>query len=174
MPNIRNKQLYNQLVEEINSSHSLFLFDFNGISANEITKLRNLIKQKNAKIVVVKNTLLNKALKASNYNITADQNTLTKSTAVLFAGSDPVEAIKLLVKYSQDTTKAELKTGYFESQNLSTQKIINISKLPNKLTLQAQFVSMLANPLQRMVNVSNANLQKLAIVIEEIRKTKQN
>src|SRR3989344_1674422 len=119
MPNTRNRQLYKQLVEKINSSSALFLFNFKGISANEITQLRNDIRQKNGSISVVKNTLLNIALSTSNRKVKADSQSLTDSTAILFTGPDPVEPLKTLVKYAQDHEKAELKIGYYESQTLN-------------------------------------------------------
>mgnify|MGYP001194501950 CR=1 FL=1 len=174
MPNTRNQKIYQDLVERINNSPSLFLFNFKGISANEITLLRADIRKKNGSVAIVKNTLLNIALSNSNFKIKADRKLLTESTAILFADSDPVEVLKVLVKYGQTSEKAEIKLGFFNGNALSAARVTEISKLPAKIVLQAQAVSLLANPIQRLVNVTNGNIQKLAIVLDQIKQSKQN
>lgn len=174
MPNTRNQNIYNNLIEEINNSYGIFLFDFKGIPANEINTLRTNIKTTNAKIVISKNTLLKLALYNSKYKIKVNSNQLINNTAILFTDNNPVEAIKIIFKYIKDNNKADIKLGFAQSQELSPEKINQISSLPNLITLQTQFVSMLNNPIQRLVNLVNSPTQKIAIVLEEIRKHKNN
>ena len=61
-------EIIGSLTEQINSSTHFYLTDIEGLNAAKTSSLRRLCNKQKVELVVVKNTLLRKALEASNKN----------------------------------------------------------------------------------------------------------
>ena len=69
MKSSEKKVIIDNLQEQINSYNHFYLTDISGLNAENTSNLRRLCFNQNVKLVVVKNTLLRKALESSNKNV---------------------------------------------------------------------------------------------------------
>ena len=89
-------QEINDLTTEISSVKNLYLTDIAGLDAIQTTALRRACFNANIKLSVVKNTLLAKAMDASEKDFGELQSVLKGNTSLMFseAGSSPAKLIK--------------------------------------------------------------------------------
>ncbi|MBU2592738.1 MAG: 50S ribosomal protein L10 [Patescibacteria group bacterium] len=156
--------------EKLKSAKSAALIDYQGLSGEQLAKLRKKVKEAGGVIEVIKNTLISRGL--TKAGIYSDQP-LTGPTAVVFANEDEIEPLKIIRQSAQVLQKPEFKFGIYNGQILSLEKLQKFVDLPGKETLLARFVGGLANPLSRLVYGLNFNQIKLALTLKEIGNRKQ-
>ncbi len=103
-----------QLGEMLTQYPHFYLVDVEGMDAAATSALRRKCFQTNLKMVVVKNTLLQKALDASEIDFEPLYGCLKGTTAILFTevANAPAKMLKDLA--SKKITKPELKAAYAE------------------------------------------------------------
>jgi len=110
------KEVKDMIIEELGGklkeySH-FYLVDVSGLNAKDTSDLRRKCFKNEIKMVVVKNTLLHKALEASDIDFEPLYSALKGSTAVMFCNTANVPA-KLLKEYKKQGIPA-LKAAYAE------------------------------------------------------------
>lgn len=165
-----------RMVEEIkeryaDASACLFV-GFNKLNAFSLNLLRNELRKMNTRIVLSKNTMIKRALESLGKD---DVDVfLNDSTILVFMyEEDIVKPFKTLVDFSKENEGTlMLKGGYLQEKKLKGDDILDIAKLPSREVLLAKAVSTIASPLTGFLAALNQIPQKLAWVIEEIRKKK--
>ncbi|MBC7075262.1 MAG: 50S ribosomal protein L10 [Syntrophomonadaceae bacterium] len=172
MPKLEEKQ---KVVEEIKQKFqdvSLVIFtDYRGINVEEMTELRNRLRQPGVEYKVLKNTMLRFALEKLGYEDMVDS--IVGPNAVLFSAEDPVTPAKTIFDFSKQYKKLEVKVGILEGQVVSAEKIKSLAELPAKEELLAQVVGTMQAPITSFVYVLNANLSGLVRAIDQIRQQKE-
>lgn len=154
------KQIVADLVEKFKNSPAVVVVDYRGVSVAQITKLRKELREAGVEYKVVKNTLLTIAAKEAGIeDITA---TFKGVTAVAFAKDDVVAPAKIIGKFIKDNKVMEMKGGILEGKVIDAEAVVALGELPSKEVLLAQVASCFQAPIQR-----------LAYVLEEIRKSKE-
>ena len=105
--------IINDLYDRISNSKHFYLADISGLNAADTFKLRKTCFEKGIELLVVKNTLLRKALERLNHDFSPLYEILKESTSVMFCetGNLPAKMIKDLRK---DGEKPLLKGAYVE------------------------------------------------------------
>ena len=85
-------EIIGSLTEQINSSNHFYVTDIEGLNAAKTSNLRRLCNKQQVELVVVKNTLLRKALEASNKNAEELYDVLKGNTSVMFCENANVPA----------------------------------------------------------------------------------
>jgi len=89
----RKGQIVDSHKERINRSSLVIFFDFTGIDAQAITKLRADVKDAEGEMLVGKNTLFYRAF--MDTVMSDHREVLTGPTALFFAYGDPVRIAKI-------------------------------------------------------------------------------
>jgi ribosomal protein L10 len=130
--------------------------------------LRKRLKEVNAKIFVVKNTLLKLAGKAAKVSKDVlSETVLTGPIAVIIAEEDPIVPLQILGKFAKEFDLPRMKVGIIDGAFQDMDNLITLSNLPDKEVLFAQTVGTIAQPIYGIVGVLNANMQKLIYVLKE-------
>lgn len=168
--------LVDNLVQEIKDAKSVTVLDYQGLGTHDLDGMRQAIKEAGGHMVVVKNTLLERAIKAARGTRatrgTGDTLPLTGPTAVVFAQGDEVAPLQEVAKVIAEKEKPKLKFGIFYGEILSSEKITTLSKLPGKNTLIGQLLGNLAGPMYGLVGTLNGNLQSLVFILDQKAKIK--
>lgn len=155
------------LTQKLGRAHSVVFADYQGLTMNQLSDLRNKLRDAGAEFEITKNTLLNIALPASSFELPA--SSLTGPTATLFAYEDEIAPIKILVKALKDAQKGAVKLGLLNNDILDALAITRLANLPAKLELQAKLVGSIYSPLYGMVNVLQGNLRNLVYALNQIK-----
>ena len=160
-----------KLKEKLDKATGLVFADYKGLSMKQLSDLRKKLREQNAEFAITKNSILDRALQSTNYQI-PNTNSFEGPTATLFAYDDAIFPIKILVKAFKDFAIGKVKSGFLDGEVLDEAKIIQLSSLPTKDELHGKVVGVLAAPLQGMVSVLQGNLKNLVYALDGIRKSK--
>jgi len=156
------------LTEELKGANSVVLVDYTGIGVKMQQDLRKQLKKVNARMFVVKNTLLKLAGEAAKVSKDALSDTvLSGPVAVVISEDDPVAPLQILGKFAKEFNIPQMKVGIVDGSFQDKDNLIKLSKLPGKDVLFAQAVGTIAQPMYGIVGVLNANMQKLVYVLKE-------
>lgn len=156
------------LVKEVSDylakSEYVFLTDFNRLTVAETAELRGQLAAQDAEFHVVKNSILNTAIKERE--MPAVDDVLEGPTAIVVGGPNPSEVAKVLMKFFKDKEKVEVKKGLLGEQTLTKDQVEELSKLPSLDELRAKFLSLLNTPASQTVRVLIAGPQGLLNVLQ--------
>lgn len=157
------------LDDKVSRAKTVAFVDYQGLTVNQISSLREKIKTGGGEVIVAKNTLMKKALAGQKFP-DAGEN-LTGPTATVFSYEDEVSAVKQVADFAKTLGGIpKFKFGFFGHDLLDAAGIEALSKIPSRPELQAKVVGALVSPICGIVNVLQANIRNLAVVLSEISK----
>jgi len=157
MPKTKGQKadILKNLADKISRMKAAVMFNFSGIKVKEINKLRNDCRDAGLDYLVVKKTLLKKAL-AEKGLIDAANRDFGGEIAALFSYEDEVAPARILAAFAKENDKIKFSSGFFQGSLVSAAKIIELSKIPSRQELLAKVVGCLSNPLSGLVRVLQA------------------
>ena len=146
-----------ELGKKLQEYPHFYLVDVSGLNAEATSELRRKCFKNDIKMIVVKNTLLHKALEASEVDYSPLYETLKGSTAMMFCQSANVPA-KLLKEYKDKKQEIPaLKAAYAEeSIFVGADKLSELVAIKSKNELIAEVVALLQSPIKNVVSGLNA------------------
>lgn len=169
MPTERKETAVAELRDRLAAAQNLFLTDYQGLTVDEITKLRGELRKDGNTYSVVKNTLFRIA---GGDVATALDAFLAGPTGIVFAGSDPVAPAKAIKTFGDATKKLAIKAAYIDGKVVGAAQVEALAKLPPRIELIARLVGSLASPLRGLVTVLSGNQSGLVRVLNAIREQK--
>ena len=157
-----------QLGDMIKEYPHFYLVDVEGMNAAATSALRRKCFQTGLKMVVVKNTLLHKALEASEVEFDGLYGSLKGTTAILFTqvANAPAKLMKELASKKQ--TKPSLKAAYAEEGiYVGADQLDVLCAIKSKNEVIAEIVALLQSPAKNVVSA----LQSGANTIHGVLKT---
>jgi len=137
----KKNQLVDSIAEQLNNSPTIYITDISDLNAETTSNLRRLCFKRDIKLVVVKNTLLKRAMEKSDKNLAELYVALKGSTSLMFAESGNAPA-KLIKEFRKKSDKPYLKGAYVEEVsylgNDQLEMLVNI-KTKNELIKQISF-----------------------------------
>ena len=125
--------------------------DISGLNAENTSDLRRLCFSQEVKLVVVKNTLLRKALENSGKDASELYDALKGNTSVMFTEQGNVPA-KLIKEFSKKHKKPVLKAAYVEeSVYVGAEQLDALVAVKSKNELIADVVALLQSPMQTVL-----------------------
>jgi large subunit ribosomal protein L10 len=140
------------LTEEINSFSHFYLADIEGLDAESTSDLRRLCHKREVKLVVVKNTLLRRAIESSEKDAQELFDILKGNTSVMFCNTGNVPA-KLIKEFSKKHDKPVLKGAFVEeSSYVGSEQLDVLVNIKSKEELLADIVALLQSPMKNVVS----------------------
>ena len=168
-----------KLAEKIAKSKAIAFVDYHGLNAKQIGDLREKVKDASGELVIIKNTLLSRALQSTHYPLPASpakrgepttNYQLTGPTATIIAFKDEIAPIRVVWENAKVSGFPKLKLGLFGKKMLDAQSLNTLASLPNREILQAKVIGALASPIYGLVNVLGANIRNLVLVLDQAAK----
>ena len=171
MPTARKEAAVQELRDRLAGSPNLFLTDFQGLTVEEITKLRGELRKDGSTYAVVKNTLFKIA---AGEEISKQLDAfLAGPTGIVFAGTDPVAPAKAIKQFADDSKKLGIKAAYVDGKFVDAAQVNVLATLPSKTELLAKLVGTLSAPMRGLVTVLSGNQSGLVRVLNQIREQKE-
>jgi large subunit ribosomal protein L10 len=134
---------------------SAVFIDFQGMTVEEVTKLRNELRAKGVQYRVVKNKLVKQALKDEAWIGKLDV-ALRGMTGIAWSFEEPSAAAKVLKDFVKDNEKLKIKAGVLEGQVLDGKAVESqLATMPGKNEARAMLLATLMAPAQRFVMLLN-------------------
>jgi large subunit ribosomal protein L10 len=164
-----------QQIKEFNAafktSPSVMVIEYIGLSVIEMEKLRKDVRGAQAELRVVKNTLLR--LAAKDTDIEQIDELFDGPTAVAICESDPSAVAKVFVDAIKDAPMLKVRGGFVDGSVLDANAISELSKLPSRPELIAQFMGLIITPMSNFVGALSQMQVKLLYALEALKATKE-
>lgn len=155
-----------QVADQIQESQAIFAVDYRGITVSQAAALRARLREADATLRVVKNTLTERAAdKAGAEHL---KTLLDGPTAFTFVRGDAASAAKALAAFRREHELLEFKGGTMDGAEVSVDDIIAISKLPSRDALHGQLVGVLAYPIAGLARTLHQLIQGIAAQLGQI------
>ena len=156
----QKKKEVSELAAKIKEAKVVLLTDYRGITVEDVTSLRNTLRDTKAEYKVIKNNIIRRALDANGESEL--DSVLEGPTAIVMSEEDYVEPLKAIYKFSKDNDYYKIKGGIVEGKVMSAEELITLAKLPSRQEL----LGMLAGALL-------GNISKLAVGLDQVRLQKE-
>lgn len=159
------------LKKEIDKSESIFVIQYSGLAANQMANLRKALRANQSRLLVTKNALIRRALTGAQAQ--GLEPLIDGQIALIFGYSDIAAASKSLTAFVKENQSLVLRGAAFGGRILSKEDIDAIAKLPPREALLGQLVCVLMSPLSGLVYTLKGNLNKLVVILNQIKEKKQ-
>lgn len=157
--NLKKEQV-SDLASKMKEAKLILLADYRGINVDEVTSLRNDLRNAKAEYKVIKNNITRRAL--AEAGIEGLEEKLEGPTAVVMTNEDYLEPAKAIYNFTKDHDFYKIKGGVVEGKVMTAEEIITLAKLPSRDAL----LSMLAGALL-------GTITKFAVAIDQVRAQKE-
>ena len=159
-----------EIAAQINESEAVYAVDYRGITVAQAAELRGKLREADATLRIVKNTLTIRA--ADQAGAEALKPMLEGPTALTFANGDAAAAAKAVFDYARATGLLPFKGGTLNGEGLAPEQVQSIARLPTRDVLNAQFVNIVASPLTGLVTSLSNLISGLARQLSQVAEQK--
>ena len=146
------KVLIDSLAQKLEETNNFYITDIAELNAEDTSNLRRLSFKNDIKVVVVKNTLLKKAMDNADKDYSELYPTLVGNTAIMFteAGNAPAKMIK---EFRKKKDKPLVKGAYIEETvYIGDDQLDFLVSIKSKDELIADIVALLQSPAKNVIS----------------------
>ena len=157
------------LTVQLGNSSTIYLADISGLDAATTSDLRRACFKANIKLAVVKNTLLAKAMEASDRQFGELPTVLKGSTSLMFAetGNGPAKLIKAFRAKTKD--KPLLKGAFVEEAvYIGDDQLEPLVNIKSKEEVIGDIIGLLQSPAKNVISGLKASGGKLAGILKTL------
>ncbi|MFD0835448.1 50S ribosomal protein L10 [Mariniflexile aquimaris] len=161
-------QVIEDLTAELASNANIYLADISGLNALTTSELRRACFKANVKLAVVKNTLLEKAMEASERDFGNLPSVLKGNTSVMYSETGNVPA-KLIKTFRKKSEKPLLKGAFIEEcVYIGDNQLDMLVDIKSKEELLGEIVGLLQSPAKNVVSALKSSGGKLAGILKTL------
>lgn len=139
------EQFVQQMRQDMERAAGVLFLDYTGLTVAQVDGFRRKMREAEITYVVVKNTLMSRALSGTSYE-GASKCLKGTPTGVVLSFEDPVTPAKLTFEFLKDCENLKVKGGVVDSKPISAKEVESLSKMPSKAELQGEVVALAMSP----------------------------
>ncbi|MBQ8110868.1 MAG: 50S ribosomal protein L10 [Clostridia bacterium] len=146
--------------EKFEKAQTAVLVDYRGLNVAEDTELRNQLRKAGVEYVVLKNTMINLAIK--EMNLDEMKSHLEGPTAVAFGYEDAIAPAKVLTDFIKAKKKMNIKCGVCDGAYLDEAGVQALANTPSREVLIAKIMGSMMSSVSKFVYALEAIRKKQA------------
>jgi len=161
-------QVIKDLTVDLVENTNFYLADISGLNAVNTSNLRRACFKANVRLAVVKNTLLEKAMEASDKDYGDLPSVLKGNTSIMYseAGNAPAKIIK---EFRKKSDKPLLKGAFIEEAiYLGDDQLETLVNIKSREELIGDIIGLLQSPAKNVVSALKSSGGKLAGIIKTL------
>ena len=156
------KKIYiKEMKNFFNKTSSVFVTHYQGLTVNQIDKLREEMRKHGILFKITKNRITKLALEGSKFK--KIENLFSGPTAIAFS-EDAITSAKILTKFAKSNSNLKIIGGIMEKEPLTVEDVEKIATLPTLNEARAQILGILTIPAQKIISILLAPGAKIAIL----------
>ena len=165
MPTERKVQAVQDMTDWLDGSTIVISTSYTGLPVTEMTALRSVLRDKDVRYKVVKNTLA--YIAAENTGRPELKEIIQGPSAIAFGYGEPTDPAKALSDFIRTTrSPLEIRGAVLDGRVLDAAQVEQLASLPGKDELVSQLLSRMQSPISGLVNVLNGPIAGLARVLQ--------
>lgn len=157
MAKVAEKQIIVQeIADTFKDAQSVVLVDYRGLTVEEDTRLRKELREAGVIYKVYKNTMVNFAVKGTEFESLAPA--LKGPNAFAVSKDDATAPARILADFAKTAPKLEIKAGVVEGNFYDQDGMIAVSKIPSREVLLSRLLGSMQSPMANFARV----MQQLA------------
>ncbi|WP_298950471.1 50S ribosomal protein L10 [uncultured Nonlabens sp.] len=156
------------LTATLAENSTIYLADISGLNALDTSNLRRACFKANVKVAVVKNTLLSKAMEASDKDFAELPELLKGNTAIMLSevANSPAKVIETFRKKSD---KPVLKGAYIEEAvYVGDDMLSTLSNIKSKEEMIGEIIGLLQSPAKNVISALQSGGGKIAGILKTL------
>ena len=155
-------RIINELTEQLKQYPHLYLTDIEALNAEKTSKLRRECFKKDVKLIMVKNTLLQKAMEnVEDTDYSELYGVLKGNTAVMLANVANAPA-RLIQDFTKDNKKKEearpkLKGAYVQEGFYTADDLEALATIKSREELIGDIIGLLQSPMKNVISALQSN-----------------
>lgn len=158
----KKEEVFAQYKNWVERSQSVILVEYTGMTVKDLDAVRAKVRDSGGEFHIVKNTLASKVLQSMG--VTMPESYLQKSTAFVFAFSDPAATAKALTDATKGMEAVKFKGGLLDMQVLSVAQVKSLADMPPLPVIRSQLLGVLQAPAGKLVRTIAEPARSLASV----------
>jgi len=167
----KKKEIVKSLHEKFARSKVVIVTDCKGLDVAKMNDLRRRLREFEIEYKVAKNSLLIRASEETDVELIKD--CFKGPSAVALSYDDPIAPAKVLIKFSEEHDKLEIKTGVMNGKVIDLNAIKAMSVLPPREVLLGQFLSVVNGVPAGFVRVLNAIPMRFLNLLQAVKEQKE-
>jgi large subunit ribosomal protein L10 len=161
-------RIIDNLTDSISQARHFYLADISDLNAENTSKLRRACFEKDITLVVVKNTLLQKALEKFEGKFDGLFGVLKDSTSIMFSDVNNMPA-KLIKEFRKTSPKPVLKAAFVEECiYIGDDQLDALSGIKSKEELIGDLILLLQSPARNVLSALQSGGSKLAGIVKTL------
>ncbi|MCX2683743.1 50S ribosomal protein L10 [Campylobacter sp. MIT 21-1685] len=149
-------ELIAKLQESFSLSEAIVVCNYKGLSTKKLEQLREVARENKVKVQVIKNTLVNIALKNSGKT-----GLELKDANIYLWGKDQLNVSKTAAKFEENNNEFfQIKTAFIDGEVVDVEKVKALAKMPSRNELLAMLLQVWNAPITNFTIGLNALKQK--------------
>jgi large subunit ribosomal protein L10 len=172
MPNATKVERVAELKERIEAANALLLTEYRGLTVEEITELRRSLREVDASLAVIKNTLMQRA--ANDAGIADLDPMFVGPSAVAFVHGDDVVAVAKKLKDASKLYPAlVIKGGYMDGAALDAAGAQALADLESRDVMLSKIAGLLKSDMSRAAAAFVAAQSRFLGLLEAYKEKKE-
>ena len=146
------------------------LSDYRGLNVQQITDLRNKLRDVSVEFKVIKNTLARRASKDTQFESIIDR--FVGPTSIVISYDDIAAPAKVLIPFAKREPKLKITAGIIEGKAVSPEEIVTLAELPSREELLSRVLCGFQAPLTNLVGVLQGILRKFLYTLKALEEKK--
>jgi large subunit ribosomal protein L10 len=160
--------IISELSQKLKDTSHFYLTDISELNAEDTSSLRRKCYEKEIELVVVKNTLLQKAMEQSEADYSEIFDVLKGATSIMFTETGNVPG-KLIKEFRKSSDKPIIKAAYVEETvYIGDDQLDTLANIKSKNELIADVISLLQSPAKNVVSALQSSGQTLTGVLKTL------
>lgn len=159
----KKETLLAKYVEEMENSSAFFLTEYKGLGVNDMTVLRQQLREVDGSFSVVKNTIAKRALETVGF--TGLDNLFQGPVGISFCHGEVPPVAKTLVEFGKSAEVVVLKGGILNGDAIEPASIKALAKLPPMDVIRAQLLGTISAPATQLVGVVASGIRQVINVV---------
>ena len=161
-------QVIQDLTAKLADTNTIYLADISGLDAITTSNLRRACFKADVKLAVVKNTLLSKAMEASDKDFGDLPNVLKGNTSIMIAEAANAPA-KVIKEFRKKSDKPVLKGAFVEeSIYVGDDQLDTLVNIKSKEELIGDIITLLQSPAKNVVSALQSGGNKLSGILSTL------
>ena len=152
---LKEKQaVIDEIKGKLDRAQSAVVIDYLGITVKQADDMRKKLRDANVDYTVYKNSLVNRAIEGTKYEVLKD--VLSGPSAFAFSYDDAIAPARVISGIIKEYKKMDFKAGVIEGTFYDADGVKTIASLPSRDELIAKFMGSIQSPISKFARTLQA------------------